>query len=139
MKKLLLLTILLGAGLAIYAQSTIKIKADARLYEVFEADQIQKMEESNPNLVLHYNLFLTDSYTITQLPYKQESIDLYPSLPIPDSLDAKEINILLYEFELNPTTSTLFRWGKTDKLLKFLPLEEFNLRYDAARKAAGLL
>lgn len=139
MKKLLFLALLLSTGLSILAQTEIKVKADPRLYEVFEADQVQKMEESNPNLVLHYNLFLSESYTITQLPYKQESIDLYPSLPIPESQDADKINILLYEFELNPKTSTLFRWGKTDKLLKFLPLEEFNLRYDAARKAAGLL
>lgn len=139
MKKLLLVAVLLSTCTLIYAQNNSGITADARLYEIFDAEQVRQMEESNPNLVLHYNLFLTESYTITQLPYKQESIDLYPSLPIPDSITADKINILLYEFELNPKTSTLIRWGKTDKLLKFLPLEEFNLRYDAARKAAGLI
>jgi hypothetical protein len=139
MKTLTLFALLIGMVSFAQAQQGVLIKADPRLYEIFESDQVQKMEENNPNLILHYNLYLTQSYTITQLPYKQESIDLYPSLPIPDSLEADKINILLYEFDLNPKTATLFRWGKTDKLLKFIPLEEFNIRYDAARKEAGLL
>lgn len=139
MKKALLNLLLVLAVGVVSAQNVILIQADSRLQEVFNQEQLTQMKQTNPDLILYYNLYLTQSYEITELPYKPESIDLYPSLPIPDDISADKINILLYEFELKPEGTTLFRWGKTNKLLKFKSMNDFNLLYDAARKAAGLL
>jgi len=139
MKTVLLNLLLFFAISSAIAQDAIIVKADARLLDVFSQEQVAQLERENPNLVLYYNLFLSRSYEITELPFKKESIDLYPSIPIPDNQEPAKINVLLYEFELNPDRTTLIRWGKTDKLLNFMSMQDFNILYDAARKEAGLL
>ncbi len=122
-----------------HSQSNIAISADARLFDVFDSELVLSIERENPNLLLYYNMFLEDSYEIIELPYKHESIDLYSSLDIPEDIDPSEINVLQYRLDLKEDEFVLYRLGKTNYLLKFYSMNDFNEKYNQARLHYGLL
>ncbi len=139
MKMIVSILIALGVSSGAIGQTEATIQADSRLYEVFDSAMIERMEQENPNLVLYYNVFLSEAFEIVELPYKHESIDLYPSLDFPGNVKHENINVLRYDLDLKQDEFVMYRLGKTDYLLKFLSMTDFNEKYNEARKAHGLV
>lgn len=141
MKKTIIVIVLSFLGLAgIRAQEKNLLIPDSRLYEAFDAAFVNKMAAENQNLLLYYNLFLDSSFYVMEVPEEKINVaEEYDPLPIPDTLEINEINILKYDIRLDFDKRTMYRWGESCKVIVFRKGDEFSAIYNKQRKLYGLL
>ena len=141
MKKTIIVIVLSFLGLAgIRAQEKNLLIPDSRLYEAFDAAFVNKMAAENQNLLLYYNLFLDSSFFVMEIPEEKINVaEEYDPLPIPDTLEINEINILKYDIRLDFDKRTMYRWGESCKVIVFRKGDEFTAMYNKQRKLYGLL
>ncbi len=136
----LIVFLLLFTGTVSMAQTKSLITPDQRLYDIYEKDFVDNLVEKNLNLLVYYNLFLTESFDVIELPAdKQESLKLYTSLEV--AVDAKltDLNVLNYNLELKDDEESFYRWGNSNTILRFKSGRDFNELYNEARRTYGLI
>jgi hypothetical protein len=69
MKKVFFIGFISALPLFTFAQNESATPTiDKRLYDVFELNDLDKMQKENPTLIRYYNFFLDNSYNIIELP-----------------------------------------------------------------------
>lgn len=108
-----------------FSQQTENISIDDRLYDVFDRNYLENLKSSNPFLIQRWNYYLTDAWSIKDLPVEKQS-GAYQTIAIPD---LENINILLLEkqFDLKPDWHkfNMYKIEGTDKMLVYLPGKQF--------------
>jgi len=89
MRKVLIIFMTLCLPLITIAQNETKPEIDKRLYEVFEADFLEKMQQEKPHFIQFQNFYLDNSYEIVDFPEGKTSE--YPIIVIED---LENINII---------------------------------------------
>jgi hypothetical protein len=141
MKKLISLFILIVCTTVVtIAQQSPPLQPDQRLYDVFEEEYIEQTLKNNANLLLYYNLFLSNSYFLMEIPEeKPEVLEEMDHLDIDGDPDPEKFNPLKYEINPDFKKRTILRWGRTCTVIVFYSGEEFTKLYNVERKKYGLL
>jgi hypothetical protein len=107
------------------AQTQRTIQPDSRLYAVFEQDYVNRLAAKSPAMLERYNLYLTDSYLIQDIPVGKAMTES-ATVNIPD---LSAINILQIEKQQNLKRNkegvTVYRIAGTDKILVLLCEKDF--------------
>ena len=130
MLRLLLLPLSgLLLALTVSAQSPIPTQPDERLYEVFEADYLQRIADNFPQQIQRMNYYLDHAWYISDFVEGKHRLD--------GEIDVEDVsNINIYELE--KTTSSLkrsverrmiYRIKGTNKLLIYYHTGEFLRRF----------
>lgn len=123
LKKLLLL-ICLSISCTVFGQ-TEKVTPDARLYEVYSAEYLERLQSSNPFLIQRWNFYLDNAYFITDKPDKKDAQYRQTTLT-----DLENLNILAAEKNLNLSHDfhkrTYYEIIGTDKILVYYSGKEFR-------------
>lgn len=136
MKKIFLL-LFIGFSVALSAQ-TETVKADARLYDVYEADYLNRLQTKNPALIQRWNFYLDNAWRLTRIPQGKDGE--YPTVSV---ADVDNINILLLQKEQNLTRDfnkrLRYRIAGTDTLIEYYSGKEFVKAFNAhtGRSHAG--
>jgi hypothetical protein len=110
---------------SVFAQTAAQVtEPDPRLYEVYEADYLQRLLSENPFLIKRWNYYLDHAYEIIDaVPGKTDG---RPEVSIPD---LNHINILLLEKEQGLTHDynipVIYNIKNTNKCLVYLPGKKF--------------
>lgn len=127
MKNIFLL-LFLGMSAALFAQDAKEnsvVQPDARLYEVYAADYLQRLQTKNPFLIQRWNFFLDHGFYVTDMPAGKDMT--YSEITV---ADVDKINILQLEKEQNLTRDfnkrMRYRIAGTDKLLICYSGKEFR-------------
>ncbi|RMG79068.1 MAG: hypothetical protein D6714_16940, partial [Bacteroidetes bacterium] len=103
---------------------------DSRLFEVFEADYLRRVQHQNPILIQRWNFYLDHAWYITDLPASKNA-----GLPVVQIDDPDAINILALRKEQNlvsyKSRMSIYRIAGTDKALVILPADVFNQKLNA--------
>lgn len=94
MKKVLFLFTILMLPFFAASQSETKPEIDERLYAVFEADFLEKMQNEKPYFIKYQNFYLDNSYEIIDFPKGKTS-----EYPIIEIDDLEKINIIKLQNE----------------------------------------
>lgn len=117
MKNLFIL-LLLSFPIWAMAQQNTPPTADARLYDVFEANHIERLQEKNPYLINYYNYFLDHAYQIVDFPAGKN--DQFPTVEIED---LENFNIIAIQKEQHLKRGgnhpTYYKIANANKLLIF--------------------
>lgn len=89
MRNIFLIGLLFILPTVIFAQSKSTLTIDERLYEVFEADFLERMQKETPAMLEYYNFFLDNAYKIQTL--NKDKTSTYPKITVDNTED---INIL---------------------------------------------
>jgi hypothetical protein len=124
MKKVLIVFMILSLPLLTIAQSEMKPEIDKRLYEVFEADFLEKMQIEKPHFIQYQNFYLDNSYETIDFPKGKTSE--YPIIEI-DNLE--NLNIIQLKNKGLIKTSqdypNFYLIKDTDKVLMILSNKDF--------------
>jgi hypothetical protein len=120
MKPILTFLLLLLINIVFAQAPTLEPEPDQRLYEVYEADYINRLLTENPFLIKRWNYYLDHAYQIIDVvPGKTDG---QPQVIIPD---LNNINILLLEKEQGLTHDynipVIYNIKNTNKCLVYLP------------------
>lgn len=142
MKKLILSMLLLTVmGLTFAQVQKTQVVADPRVIEVFGQETVTFYLENNPSLIQYYNFFLDNSYSIQDMPQeKMGELQNIPELKLKelfqtDYVDYSEkgienLNIMKFDFQIDPNVGPIFRLGNTNKLIIFLSGKEIQNLYN---------
>lgn len=110
-----------------------KAVPDARLYDVYSADYLTRLQTSNPFLIERWNFYLDNAFFITDIPEGKEAD--YSTLKISELQD---LNILLIEKNQKPARDfkkrMYYQIEGTQKVLVYYSGEQFR---DALNKHLG--
>lgn len=123
MKKVLILMIV-SLPLFAIGQSETKPEIDKRLYDVFEVDFLERMQDIKPHYIEYQNFYLDNSYQIIDFPKGKTSE--YPIIEIKD-LDNLNIIELRTEkkFQTNQDYPNFYIIKDSDKMLMILSNRDF--------------
>lgn len=113
------------------AQSpALPVEIDARLFEVFDADYLARLRDEQPALLLRWNFYLDNAFTISDLPAEKGDAGAWPVVRV---TDPARINILLLEKEQGLRRDwdkpVYYRIAGSQKVLMYWPGREFNRRF----------
>lgn len=142
MKKVIVfMTFFLILGISFAQVSKSQVVADPRVIEVFGQETVNFYLENKPNVILYYNFFLENAYSIQEIP--QEKIGDLPSIPelkLKEQFQAdfvdysdkgiENLNIMKYELKIDPNVGPIYRLGNTNKLIIFLSGKEIQNLYN---------
>lgn len=142
MRKLILSMLLLSVmGLTFAQTQKTQVIADPRVIEVFGQETVTFYLENNPSMIQYYNFFLENSYTIQDMP--QEKMGELQNIPelklkenfLTDIIDYTEkglenLNIMKFDFQIDPNVGPIFRLGNTNRLIIFLSGKEIQNLYN---------
>lgn len=118
--KHLMLIVGLFSSVVLYAQTP-----DARLYEVWTAEEIAHKVESSPFVIAYYNYFLDHAYKIVTAPTAKVI-----ELPEVEIGNLSKFNILAIQQQQNLKRRikhpTYYKIANTDKILVLLSEREFT-------------
>lgn len=124
MRKVFLVFMILSLPLITIAQSETKPEIDKRLYEVFEADFLEKMQIEKPHFIQYQNFYLDNSYDIIDFP--KGKVSEYPIIEIEN---LEEFNILQLKkkgiFKTSQDYPNFYIIKDSNKILMILSNKEF--------------
>ena len=130
MRLLILLFCLLPAASARLAAQTAAPQPDARLYEVYDADYLQRLQVQQPVLLYRLNYYLDHAYVVSEYPTEKGDISQFPVLHV---ANPEQFNILLVEKEQQVARDwekpVFYRIDGTRKVLMYWPGKEFNQKF----------
>ena len=124
---------------------TLSSKPDPRLTEAFGKDQVQFLEQNNPDLIQYYNFYLDNAFTLVQhQPEKIAGIissctlltliNSELNLDKPDmSKGTKSINILKYKYLLSYDKPSSYRIDDSGIVIVFFPAKVITENYNKAK------
>jgi hypothetical protein len=132
MKKVYFIGFILALPLFTFAQNEpATTTIDERLYAVFEADFLERLQSQSPAQLQYYNFFLDNIYEIKELPKGKTSS--YPTVAIPN---LNHINILKLindlELKRDYNSPTVYSIANTNKLLVIISEKEFVKKFNEA-------
>ncbi len=113
---------------ALFAQTE---KVDPKVTEAFGKAKVDLWQSQNPDSIVYYNFLVNHGYTIENIPlekadYFETMVPLFSFKPqfaneksdfSPTGL--QKLNILKYEFEINPWQINFYKLGDTGKIIIF--------------------
>ena len=132
MRAILLVSFFFLGSTALWSQST-SPEIDVRLFDVYEADYLSRLQQNHPVQIQRMNFFLDHSFYVVDYPANKGFEDL-PSVPVTD-LDKINIYSLMQEFGLvrDYDTEKAYRIEGTQKALVFYSGKAFVRSFNAAR------
>jgi hypothetical protein len=107
---------------------------DERLYDVYEADYLQRLQTANPQVLQRLNFYLDHAYYLTEYPAEKGN----PEFPEVIIEDLESINILLLEKEQQLRHAldrpTQYQVKGTNLILVYLPGEKFQKDFRASQE-----
>lgn len=131
MKKVLFTGLILTLPLFVLAQyeSNMVPTIDERLYEVFEVDFLERLQNKSPSQLQYHNFFLDNIYEIKEL-----AVGKISNCQEIIMADLDDINILLLINDLklkrDYNNPTIYRIANTNKLLVIIPEKEFVKKFN---------
>jgi hypothetical protein len=118
-----------------------QVIADPRVIEVFGQETVTFYLENNPSIIQYYNFFLDNSYSIQDMPQeKMGELQNIPELKLKESFQTdyvdysekgiENLNIMKFDFQIDPNVGPIFRLGNTNKLIIFLSGKEIQNLYN---------
>ena len=132
MKKVFFIGFILTLPLFTFAQNeSTTTTIDKRLYEVFEAEFLERLQSQSPSQLQYYNFFLDNIYEIKELP--QGKTSTYPTVEI-TNLDDINILKLINDLQLKRdyNSPTIYSIANTNKLLILISEKEFVKKFNEA-------
>lgn len=142
MKKLILSVLLLTVMVLSIAQTQkTPIVPDPRVIEVFGQETVTFYLENNPSIIQYYNFFLENSYSIQDMPQeKMGELQNIPELKLKENFQTdvidytekglENLNIMKFDFQIDPNVGPIFRLGNTNRLIIFLSGKEIQNLYN---------
>ncbi len=141
MKKLLTFLFSLMIMGSLFSQENKSITPDPRLIDALGQETVDFYAQNNPNLILYYNLFLTHSYRIVEMPSEKLSdLDQVPTMPLkerfltePQDYSEKgleKLNVLKYNIKIDQMGGAVYRLGNTNKLIVFYSGKEITTLFN---------
>lgn len=142
MRKLILSMLLLSVmGLTFAQTQKTQVIADPRVIEVFGQETVTFYLENNPSMIQYYNFFLENSYTIQDMPQeKMGELQNIPELKLKENFQTdiidytekglENLNIMKFDFQIDPNVGPIFRLGNTNRLIIFLSGKEIQNLYN---------
>lgn len=130
MKEVLLIGLLFILPTIIFAQNeTTTPSIDNRLYDVFDTDFLERLQEKTPATLEYYNFFLDNAYDIKPLVSNKSSD--YPKVVI-NNLDNLNILKIIKDQELKRdyNNQTIYQITNTDKLLILISEKELVKQFN---------
>lgn len=131
MKRVLFIGLILTLPIFVLAQyeSDIAPTIDERLYEVFEVDFLERLQNKSPSQLQYHNFFLDNIYEIKELAAGK--ISNYQEIIIAD-LDHINILLLINDLQLKRdyNNPTIYRIANSNKLLVIIPEKEFVKKFN---------
>jgi hypothetical protein len=107
---------------------------DERLYDVYEADYLQRLQTANPQVLQRLNFYLDHAYYLTEYPAEKGN----PEFPEVTIEDLESINILLLEKEQQLRHAldrpTQYQVKGTNLILVYHPGEKFQKDFRASQE-----
>lgn len=129
MEKTLIIYLLLFSPLLLIGQSETTPTIDSRLYDVFDADFLETLQEKAPSQIQYYNFFLDNVYHIEALPNGKTT--QYEAVTI-DDLDNINILKIINEQQLKRDYNhmTFYKIANTNKILVLLSEKAFAKKFN---------
>lgn len=132
MKKVLIFIIAILPLFAI-AQNETTPEIDERLYDVFEAEFLERMQKENPEFIQYQNFYLDNSYEI--IPFPKGKTSQYSIIEIDD---LENLNIIELKnkvvFETNPDYTNFYIIKGEDKILMIFSEKALLKKFEAYLK-----
>lgn len=140
MKKIILLLTLILIGFGVFSQT---LPIDSRLYARYSEEELQNMQQNNPEDLEYFNWFVENSYVIKTVA-NPGTLD-YPKLRYLDNetksvgcevteFNADNFNIMEYAVNVEPKKSVAYVIGNTGKVLVFYSKEYLTELYNEYRR-----
>ena len=140
MKKIILLLSLILMGFGVFSQT---LPIDSRLYARYSEEELQNMQQNNPEDLEYFNWFVENSYVIKDVtnPWALN----YPKIKYLDNetksegcevteFDADNFNIMEYAVNVGQKKSVVYVIGNTGKALVLYSNEYLTKLYNEYRR-----
>ena len=118
------------------------ITPDARLIDYLGKEKVEILQKNNPDLIRYYNYFLDNSYMVSTVPQDKIADNSFPELILPlqgTKVDTKKLNVLKLNIQRKYDQRLYFKVKDSHDIFVFLSEKEFMEKYNAYRKANGLI
>ncbi len=142
MKKLLtFLFSLMIMGSLFSQENKSGITPDPRLIDALGQETVDFYAQNNPNLIVYYNLFLTHSYRIIDMPAeKMADLNQVSTMTLKEKFmtepqDYSEkgletLNVLKYDIKIDQAGGAVYRLGNTNKIIIFYSGKEIATMFN---------
>ncbi|MEM1220623.1 MAG: hypothetical protein AAGH79_17000 [Bacteroidota bacterium] len=134
MRAFLLISLFVTSSASLWAQSSESTPTiDDRLYDAYEADYLERIQQNHPVQLQRMNFFLDHAYYVTDYP-SGKGFENLPEIVIND-LEKINIYNLMQAFEMTRDyeTEKAYRIQGTQKALVFYTGKAFTKAFNATR------
>jgi len=140
MKKNILLLSLILMVMGAYSQS---VTIDSRLYAKYAEEDLLRIQSNNPADIEYMNWFVENAFVVKEIRNPETSA--FPKLRYMDketkmagsevaAYNPETFNVMEYDFEIDPKSSSAYLIGNTGKLLVFYSGETLTKLFNEYRR-----